>query len=497
MKMRRHIVHGLSLLLLGAALSLPAPAQSSFLGEEWVETLSTTIGDDGTLFRIQSGVQLDLFPDDPKAGWSSVLALDVVRDGDLAERIIIPGTEGPDIESEAAVVYDGGQLFILWQSRASANRTFLDLIEFTPEDSTWSETIEVSGDPDPVKGPPQIAITRETVTSTTDEGEGAVHTTTTRTAVHVLWWESEQGAEESSDVRVLYTPIILEAGVFLGWNPVIELDPADFPVSEQIAEGTDFSGDLLRAASLDRGTDPRSVVIGLPSLDSGKLHNLIVRLLPDSLVDLAEHARSHIVGVGLINQGDVTGNAPTDLIDIAENARSHIVGVGRIPLHRGVRDFVGGRVFSRIVELGATFESDPESFWADVESAVWDEVLVSGASILGNQLQVEDLPCGILHLGTSGLVESGAEATESRHQIEFCVGSEFSLPATAEGTGREHRLLISEDATAAVVAWEEEDGSIRYRETGDGDWGAPLLVPDAELSLTEALKILSRKVRTH
>ena len=477
-----------------ASLSLPALSQSSYLGEEWVETLSTTIGDEGTLFRIQAGTHLDLFPDDPRAGWSSVLALDVVREGALAERIVIPGTEGPDVESEAAVVFDQGQLFVLWQSRASANRTFLDLIEFTPADSSWSETIEVSGDPIPLKGPPQIAITRETVVVDADEGEEAGETT--RTAVHVMWWESESASAEAGDVRVLYTPIILEGGAFLGWNPVIELDPADFPISEELEAGTDFSDDLLFAASLDHGTDPRSVVIGLPSADSGKLHNLIIRLLPDSLVDLAEHARSHIVGVGLINQGDVTGGIPTGLIDIAENARSHIVGVGRIPLHRGVREYVGGRVFNRIVELGSTYENDPEAFWIEVESAVWDEVVVSGASLLGNQLQNEDLPCGILHLGEGGLVAPGAEASDSLHQLEFCVGSEFPLPATTEDIGSDHRVVLSDDATAAVVAWEDEDGTVRYRQTEDGAWSEALTVPDSDLTLADALKILSRKVRT-
>ena len=494
---------GLAALLVSAAFAPATGAQSSLLGDDYVETLTTTIGSDGTLYRVQSGIQLDLFPEDPKAGWSNVLALDVVREGALAERIVIPGTEGPDVESSAAVVFDNDQLFVLWQSRASANRSFLDLIQFTPASTEWGEVIEVSGDPLPIKGPPQLAITREALSAAVipseeqaEESESGPSESETRTVVHVLWWESPAPEE----LQVLYTPIILTDGAFLGWNPVVALDPADLPTSEGAAGSEEFASDLLLAATLDRGTDPRSVVVAFPSGESGKLHNLIVRLLPDALVDLAEHARSSIVGVGLINVGDVGdlgSGGPGDLIDIAEHARSSIVGVGRIPLHRGVREYVGGRVFSRIVALESLYQEDREAFWAEVDSVVWDEVLTSGASILGNQLQNEDLPCGILHLGEGGLVTAGSEATESVHQLEFCLGSEFPLPTTANESGQEHHLLVSENATEAVVAWQDEDGAIRYRQTEDGAWGAALTVPDSELSLTEALKILSRKVRTH
>ncbi len=482
-------------------VALPCLGQS-LLGMEYVETKSTTIGPNGELFHIQAGMHLDLFPEDPAAGWNTVLALDVVRDGELAERLVIPGTESFEIESDAALLADGNRLFILWMSRAGAELSSLELISFEADTSSFGSKVDVSGDPLPLKGRPDLAITRETVwlpAHYNAEGEQlAAPTTATRTVVHVLWWEEDLATTQSS---VYYAPIVLTDGAFLGWNPVVQLSPEFFGITPQAPATPGWSQDLLHAPSLDQGTDARSLVIGLPAGSNGVLYNTVVRLLPEGLAAIAEEARSHIIGVGLIQTGGAGGAGP-DYIDVAEAARSHIIGVGRVQLHQGVREFVANKVAARIVAFGeaqavAGALFDPAVF-EELAAETWAEAMAAGASLLGNQLRSADLSCGVLHLGATGPVTLGSESTESLHQVEFCISSTHTLPATTAVEGSEHRIVTSEDGTQALVVWQDQDGTVSYRRTEatlESGWTETQVVPDTELDLNLAVALLRSQVR--
>ncbi len=487
---------GLALLTVALLLVTPVPSaalSSGLLGESFVETKSTTIGAEGEIYRVQAGMQLDLFPEDPAAGWNSVLVLDVLRQGQLTERLVIPGTEGSEVESDAALLFESGQLYILWMSRAEANLSNLDLIGFSPQSSTFGQVIAVSADPLPLKGPPSMAVTRETIASSSSDESEPDGTETpksiTRTVVHLLWWENENQPHPS----VFYTPVILVDGEFLGWNPVIEITASALAPELAAIPTSLFSTELLYAANLDRGSDERSVVMAVPDALSGRLYQLVTRLLPDGLVALAEDARSHIVGVGLIQTG-TGGGGSGDLGSIAEYARSHIVGIGRIEIHRGVRKYIGAQVAARILEHDefAKGPLDQAALEALADEA-WNEVISSGASLLGNQLRSEDLSCSVLHLGDQGVVSPGAEASESRHQVEFCLSATRVMPATS--LDAEHRIVTSEDGSQALVVWQTEDGTLHYRRSDGESWSSVQTVPEAGLDLDDAARLLSAQVR--
>jgi len=105
------------------------------------------------------------------------------------------------------------------------------------------------------------------------------------------------------------------------------------------------------------------------------------------------------------------------------------------------------------------------------------------------------LPCGVLHLGQFGMATPGAEATESVHQVEFCISSEYALPETSSTPDAEHRIITSEDGTRSLIVWQDDDGTVRYRRTKDEGWTETRAVPDSSLGLNDSVALLRSQVR--
>src|SRR5437764_12049140 len=77
------------------------------------------LGDSGEVYFVRTGTYGDLFPGGTdSAPENPVLALDVVRRDQPVQRLLVPGTEGTDVESSPFELYEAtsGALFMVWQA---------------------------------------------------------------------------------------------------------------------------------------------------------------------------------------------------------------------------------------------------------------------------------------------------------------------------------------------------------------------------------------------
>jgi hypothetical protein len=169
------------------------------------------LGDAGEVYFVHTGVYGDLFPGGTAtAAGNAVLALDIARQDQPLERVLVPGTEGPEVESSPFELYESssGALFMVWQSQVNAIHPVLYLSSY--KDGTWTPAIQVTGNPFAQKSAPQIAITRDTY-NIQDPNDGT-YSPAHRTILHLIWWE--EGANGGGSVQ--YAPIVLLDGSYIG-----------------------------------------------------------------------------------------------------------------------------------------------------------------------------------------------------------------------------------------------------------------------------------------
>jgi hypothetical protein len=458
------LLASLGLALLGLAALPAGAAPSAAYSASAPPPEATVFGDAGQLYEVLAGTHGQLFPGgDEASAEHPVLALRVTDAGGAQELLLLPGTDGPEEDREPTVVHDAGQLFVLWAKGVDDHASELDLVSFDGE--RFGDVIEVSGDPRQLKGTPRLAITRDPYS------DDAI--AKSRTIVHLLWWENGDAG-----VGVFYTPIVLLDGEYLGWNPVVALDAFD------LNAGTSSiirDSELYRAANIERGTDGRSVVVALPQQRTGRLLTLRMRVLPRTLVTVADSARSHIVLIG-------RSMPRSSILKLADSARSHIVLIGR--MHQGVLDYVADRVYAAILSYGSI--SSPEAAH-EIADLAWQTTLVSGASILGNGLRSDELPCSFLFLG-----EAPSEIVGAPHQVEVCLTSDRAVPET--DTEAAHSVYVSESGEAVLVAWEGEDAeagdTLHYRQSAGAGWSETVTVSTSgPVTKEQALALLQQQIR--
>ncbi|HVS15454.1 MAG TPA: hypothetical protein VMV46_16135 [Thermoanaerobaculia bacterium] len=440
-------------LLLLLAATLPATARS--------QVPLSAFGADGELIEVLAGRYADLFGERTDAlPDSEVLALEITAPGAAPERLLIPGTENEAPDQAWALVGDAEQQFVLWSTRNTFGESVFQLVGFDGE--SWTDLIEISGDPTPRKSPPRLSITRDAY--------GSSVLSAPRTVVHLLWWEDDRG-----EAVARYTPVIFVGGSYLGWNPVVDLGAFD---GNQAATESLGSDELYRAADLDSGADVRSVVVALPRQRSGRLLTMQMRVLPEPLLKLADEIRARIVLIG--RAADGRGS----MLRLADEIRARIVLIGR--MHQGVREYVADKAYAALLSYGVSYVPEEAQQVADLG---WLSVIQAGASILGNGLRDTSLPCSILYLGGDPTQMVG-----SRHQVEICLTSDRPVPETEPG--REHTIFVSESGEEALVAWEGEDGALHFRESDGEGWGDAQTVNVGGLTSREkALRILRQSVR--
>ncbi len=466
MSRRRH----LSLFAWALGLCLLAPAATA-------SHRDAVLGGDGELYLVRAGAYGELFPGDKAADPANlVLALDVVRPDAAAgevERFLVPGTAGPEVEHSPSLLFEqaSSTVFLVWESAFNVVHPSLKLAWF--DGAAWSELIDVTGKPFTPKTSPLLAITRDTHEETAEDGSPVERH---RTILHLLWVEEDAaGADE-----VLYSPLVLEDGVYKGSTGYLRL--AAFDPSAPANAQYEVATELLGAPALEGGRDGRTVVAGFAAAATQRLVTLEIDVLPVELSHLADRVRTQIIDIG------ARYSVPGGLQHLAAAARTHLIEVGRA-FHPEVAQTLADQVREYILAKGG-------GDLIPLADGVRTQIIDIGAKLSGRGLRQRSsvaapgddaaAPAQIVQVQAAGSDQPVA-------LLQVRLASSRPAPQTGAGSTR---LFLSESGQDVVVAW-VEDGRVRYRDSAGAGWSETreLRVSDS-LSLERALEIVKSRVRS-
>lgn len=430
------------------------------------------LGSRGELYQLHSGPYAELFPEGEAAAPDAmVLALDVLRAEGGPQRFLVPETQGGNEETLPALVYEdeSESLFLVWVSRINSLHSIFKLASF--DGSRFSDPIDVTGNPFAAKAAPQIAITRDSYTDFDGSGLPVV---VRRTILQLVWEEqTESGAYET-----FYTPIVLEDGVYLGWNPVYRLNEFDTAA----AAGANVPGNLVLAPALQKGDDDRTIIVGFTSARTGRLITVQVDILPRELVRLSDQIRSTIIDTG------TRLNYPNNLRELASQAKAAILSRGGA-FHQEMLEALSTKVYNQI--LGGGSSQTLVALSGGIRSTIIDTGFkFSDRGLRPNQRDV----------GAARTVEIGKSVGHTgptngwpAHFVQFRVASSRIAPSV--GSDAPVRLFLSGNGTEAAVAWTQAD-RILYRDSRAQEWSEPReLRLSPNLNLDRALEILEQRAR--
>ncbi len=402
-----------------------------------------------------------------------VLALDLLSPGKPTRRVLVPETLGPEAEGIPAILVEdaSNSIVVVWESKLGAHQSRLNLASL--EGSEWSEVIEISGDTEPLRGSPQVAVTRDQYLLARDGGEAPAHQ---RTVLHVLWWEKTASGEE-----VFYSPVIFVDGRYLGLNQVYDLTQLD---TNPLATETQLAASgLVRSPRLDMGRNGSSVVIGFMNPATQRFLTFEAQVLPAELSELADTAEAAVVAnAGLYDQGR--------LVSLADRVRSQMIEFG-------VR-FQPGQLASLINEVSATIStaaSHVSGGALSLADRVRSQMIEFGARAAAGDTLISGPPERLSSLLETPSPPLPGGATLPPHSLRLRLVTDRPAPGlTADGPSW---LFLSENAQRAIVAWEEE-GSLRYYETRGMGWTAVRQIAlDGPIDAARAEQILRQRIREH
>lgn len=431
---------------------------------------TAVLGSRGEIYIAKSGTYRSLFPtgNETDAG-NMVLAVEVTKTSSSTQRFLVPSTKGIETESSAALIYedDSERLFMVWESRTTPLNSVLMLTSF--DGVRWSSPIQITGNPFSSKSSPQLAITRDSVPV---PGEDGALTLRQRTILHLTW--EEEAAP--GNFEVLYTPVILEEGSYLGWNPIYRLN--DF-----VAEGDSGSSfapslELVQAPVVQNGGDPRTIVVAFASPAGRWLTSLLIDVLPEELSRLADGVRSSIIDIG--RQGSFPSNRPA----LAEKARASVVAQGT-PFHTDVIDYMADQVHDQILK-------DKGDDLTALAEKVRSSIIDIGARLSGR---------GLRDRGDSAATKARIAEIEDpqpkpnaslSHLIHFRVAGSRPTPQVGSSNVR---MFVSDSGEDALISWTDKD-RVLYRMSKDGGWTDQREIKLSDsVSLTRAYEILAQRVR--
>lgn len=443
----------------GLLAALPAAALES------APASAVTAG--GAFYKLHAGRFVDLFGANPALpAEAPVLALDVVPPGQPLQRWVVPGTEGGEVESSPALLFDerSAMLHMVWSSRAEGNivSARLWLRSFGPEG--WAEAIDLSGATVGDKRSLQLALTADSYRTMV----AGVETQVSRRVLHLAWIEdTDRGA------TAFYSPIVFLDGRYLGWNPVVRLEET---VTAETPSPVPATAALREQPALEVGRGGDRVTVGFVDSRTLRVATAEVRLLPGELGQLAEGARGHIIEYA-------TNHFPQEIPGIAEDARGHIIEYATA-LHPAMAAYVADGTRSFL--LGADPSVGLEAF-ADGARAT---VLALGDQVIGGGL-VNGCAGGGSLLELPPLVpREGADFPQffALRAARFWGAPELPAEAVAP------MLIVSPDGERALVGWLAEN-RLAYRETlADGFWSEVRTIDLAQVSFSDAFAALAARL---
>ena len=448
--MRR--IHFVILLAAGALVLLgtAAPVRA-------VDDGKTVLGSFGEVYAVKSGTYSSLFVGDIPPGTASnvAVALDVLKDGKLT-RYLVPGTEGPEVESDAALALDkvSNRAYVVWQS----NHVF-SVIGFGAQGDHlgWQDSVELAGDPASTKRNPQLATSVVRSQKVDDEGNKVE---VSRTFLHLVY--AEDGG--AAGARLAYTAAAIEGTTVVPSAQAFDLR-ALAGNAPAVANPASVPASLKQRPVARRGRDSDNVGVGFVDDSRGELVTLELRPIAPELHYFADKARAVIIETGIHNPGQ-------PIASIVEKARAVIIETGRHCLHPVFADFLSNSFLDNLA--GA----DPSLSIEAAVKAAWAYVIGAG---IGLQEGSSPAAAHVLELANTE-VDGGTRALDLRWV------SRRVLPPLPEG---DLKLFLSPAAGEASVAWTLPT-AVRYRETQGGGWDpqrslalGPTLTRDQALRLVE------------
>jgi hypothetical protein len=430
------------------------------------------LGDSGEVYFVRTGTYGDLFPGGTGAApGNTVLALDVVRRDQPAERLLVPGTEGPDVESSPFELYEttSGALFMVWQAQIGTIHPVLNLSSF--KDGAWSPVIQVTGNPFAGKSSPQIAITRDTY-DVQDATDGT-YSTGHRTILHLIWWEEAA----NGGGNVLYAPILLLDGTYVGSYQTFNLNGFLSGLTPSGVNGA--AAELFRAPRIQSGASARSVVVAFADQATQRLAALEISILPGELVSISDYLRAHIIETG-------AKYLPKNVKGLGDDAHDFVLGSGA-RLHPGVLSYLADQVRAHIIETGAKSQLKP------LADQVRAHIIETGATMVGSR--IDYVTAKSESSAFSPVVEqiqtpSGTPGPD--HMFQINVDSSRPIPRTGSAP---NSIFVSLDGGDSIVSWDLPN-EVRYRESTAQGWGPiKILTLDNSLDLDRAHAILDQRVR--
>ncbi|HEV8582643.1 MAG TPA: hypothetical protein VGX68_26545 [Thermoanaerobaculia bacterium] len=430
------------------------------------------LGNQGELYLVKSGNYGVLFPGGKEADESSiVLALEITRPGEPARRVLVPDTKDKDLESSPAVIFeaDSETVFLVWESRLS-NRSVLRLTSF--DGTHWARSIEVTANSYSPKTSPQLATTRDSYPETDAEGKPTLKH---RTVLHLTWTE-----ETAADLyEAFYTPVILDDGIYIGWNPIFSLN--DFELSEGKA-GYAVAPELVRSPTVQAGHDGRSLLVTFTSALTGHLATLEIDVLPTQLRQLADKARAYIIDLG--------AHQKPDLPSVAAKARDFLLTSAAVDFQSEVarsmadllQTYILSQGFSQVVDDLKPLADKARAYIIDLGAKFSGRVLKPAPGEAKSLAQILQIAPRL----------DGMPENPPTHLLQVRTVSSRPAPAIGSGTVR---VFVSETGASALVSWTGKD-RVFYRDSqGDGWSGVRELKLNDNIDLNKAYEVLNQRVQ--
>lgn len=431
-----------------SVLGLAATLAVSIAGADTAPSTARALAPNGDVFAIAEGTYGEIFPQGTETlAGHPVLAVAVIHPDGTSDRLLVPGTAGPEVEALSSLVLgpDGETLHVLWQSGAGSPALRLASLG---AGGAWADTVDVSRGVAVLPGTARAAATRDRAEVAGAEPDSSV--TMSRNVLHVVWLEETDG-------RTIYAPVVIEDRAYIGDHALYALDELARSASGAEGEGGAGPAGGILGPAIEPGDDGAAAVAAFVDPASGRLITVELRMVSGELSDVANRVRDEILDLA----GTLQPGSPDSLESLAGGARAQLIGVGS-RLQPALLQLLAAEIETYILSEGTDWAFQPEAMAARTRS-----VLVEIGS------GFDHAPIRRMHGGARAqLIGVGHrwEGPERSHDLRLRLAAERTPPAT---DGLPASLLLSGDGKDALVAW-ERDGIVYFRESDDeaeGGWG--------------------------